>query len=90
MEKFDGYSELIQEAEEYYNSIEEMEQAKTHGIKFDIETDTILVRIPMNEKDEDLYLKELCYMDHYITGRCIKDIPTEFDGFHKQVILQLI
>lgn len=86
MKLFTGYEECYQELDDYLNSIENPGEGICQGIQLRNDTDTLVLRILMDENEEDSYWTNMEYFDHCMVGTLAMNIPSKFAGKHNQVL----
>lgn len=87
MKLFAGYNEYMEELENYFNSIQEVPDAKRNDIVLDATKELVICKFPYKQENEDSYWQQLLYYNHYLTGFLAEDIP---EMYCKENIKQLI
>ena len=78
MKLFAGYNQCKKELDKYFNSIQDVPDAKENDIVLDAAKELVICRFPYEPGNEDSYWQHLLYYNHFLTGFLAEDIPEKY------------
>lgn len=69
---------IIMRLEKYFNSIQDVPDAKENDIVLDAAKELVICRFPYEPGNEDSYWQHLLYYNHFLTGFLAEDIPEKY------------
>ena len=78
MKLFAGYNQCKKELDKYFNSIQDVPDAKENEIVLDAAKELVICRFPYEPGNEDSYWQHLLYYNHFLTGFLAEDIPEKY------------
>lgn len=87
MKRFPGYYSYQEELELFCNEIQEFPEAMINPLPLDKEKETVFCMLPLDKENNEEYIKQFTYCNHYFFVTTSKKIPDSFCNFtSKQVI----
>lgn len=90
MKQFPGYDDYQKELNSFYNEIQDFPEAMKNPLPLDKEKEVVFCLLPLDKENNEAYMNQFTYCNHYFFVTTIKKVPDSFCNSTVEQVVWLV